>query len=203
MDSEVSSIRDLKPLETGGVVARVGMGLQDHVAAGFCIRMLSDPSVLEVWCERQDDVTLLWSDGKGKERVEFVQVKSTDQAWTPKNLCAGEPSVLERLLAFVKLSAEMDVAEQRLPQDGSFTATVLEMPFTLRVSTLISEHGERMVLRDVKDIHAARDDQILHAIALILGRCNREIHHLYPQCLRGGCGSGGISWLRSTRNRCW
>ena len=99
MDSEVSSIRDLKPLETGGVVARVGMGLQDHVAAGFCIRMLSDPSLLEVWCERQDDVTLLWSDGKGKERVEFVQVKSTDQAWTPKNLCAGEPSVLERLLA--------------------------------------------------------------------------------------------------------
>ena len=61
------------------------------------------------------------------------------------------PQVLERLLAFVKLSAEMDVAEQRLPQDGSFTATVLEMPFTLRVSTLISEHGERMVLRILPD----------------------------------------------------
>ena len=61
------------------------------------------------------------------------------------------PQVLARLLAYVKLSAEMDVAEQRLPQDGSFTATVLEMPFTLRVSTLISEHGERMVLRILAD----------------------------------------------------
>lgn len=61
------------------------------------------------------------------------------------------PQVLERLLAYVKLLAEMDVAEQRLPQDGSFTATVLEMPFTLRVSTLISEHGERMVLRILPD----------------------------------------------------
>jgi|GEM_PF-136585 len=61
------------------------------------------------------------------------------------------PQVLARLLAFIKLSAEMDVAEQRLPQDGSFTATVLEMPFTLRVSTLISEHGERMVLRILAD----------------------------------------------------
>ncbi len=57
------------------------------------------------------------------------------------------PPVLGRLLAYVKLSAEMDVAEQRLPQDGSFTATILDMPFTLRVSTLISEYGERMVLR--------------------------------------------------------
>ena len=57
------------------------------------------------------------------------------------------PPALGRLLAYIKLAAQMDVAEQRLPQDGSFTATVLEMPFTLRVSTLISEHGERMVLR--------------------------------------------------------
>lgn len=55
--------------------------------------------------------------------------------------------VLNRLLAYIKLSAEMDVAEQRLPQDGSFTATILDAPATLRVSTLIAEHGERMVLR--------------------------------------------------------
>jgi general secretion pathway protein E len=61
------------------------------------------------------------------------------------------PQVLERLLTFVKLSAEMDVAEKRLPQDGSFNATILEMSFTLRVSTLISEHGERMVLRILPD----------------------------------------------------
>lgn len=57
------------------------------------------------------------------------------------------PPALTRLAAYIKLESEMDVAEQRLPQDGSFTATVLDMPFTLRVSTLISEHGERMVLR--------------------------------------------------------
>lgn len=57
------------------------------------------------------------------------------------------PASLGRLLAFIKLAAEMDVAEQRLPQDGSFVATVLDMPFTMRVSTLIAEHGERMVLR--------------------------------------------------------
>ncbi|MDP5238568.1 GspE/PulE family protein [Uliginosibacterium sp. 31-16] len=57
------------------------------------------------------------------------------------------PQALNRLLSFVKLSAEMDVSEQRLPQDGSFNAVVLETGLTIRVSTLVSEHGERMVLR--------------------------------------------------------
>lgn len=57
------------------------------------------------------------------------------------------PTVLNRLLSFVKLAAEMDVSEQRLPQDGSFHAVVLDSPLTIRVSTLVSEHGERMVLR--------------------------------------------------------
>lgn len=54
---------------------------------------------------------------------------------------------LDRLVSFVKLQAEMDASEQRLPQDGSFTATVLEAAYTVRVSTLISEQGERMVMR--------------------------------------------------------
>lgn len=54
---------------------------------------------------------------------------------------------LDRLVIYVKLQAEMDASEQRLPQDGSFTAQVMEHGYTIRVSTLISEVGERMVLR--------------------------------------------------------
>ena len=54
---------------------------------------------------------------------------------------------LDRLVNYVKLQADMDASEQRLPQDGSFTAKVLESSYTVRVSTLISEFGERMVLR--------------------------------------------------------
>lgn len=54
---------------------------------------------------------------------------------------------LDRLVVYVKLQADMDASEQRLPQDGSFTAVVMEQNYTIRVSTLISEFGERMVLR--------------------------------------------------------
>ncbi|MDD5333139.1 MAG: GspE/PulE family protein [Rhodoferax sp.] len=57
------------------------------------------------------------------------------------------PPALDRLISFIKLKAEMDVAESRLPQDGSFTATALDSLYTIRVSTLIAEFGERMVLR--------------------------------------------------------
>lgn len=57
------------------------------------------------------------------------------------------PTSLSRLVVYVKLGAEMDISEQRRPQDGSFQSTILDAPFTVRVSTLVTEFGERMVLR--------------------------------------------------------
>ncbi|MCK9487848.1 MAG: GspE/PulE family protein [Xanthomonadales bacterium] len=57
------------------------------------------------------------------------------------------PLPLVRLLVFIKLTADMDISEQRRPQDGSFHTTVLDSPFTVRVSTLVGEDGERVVLR--------------------------------------------------------
>lgn len=57
------------------------------------------------------------------------------------------PPPLARLLVFIKLTAEMDISEQRRPQDGSFHTTVLDAPFTVRISTLVGEQGERAVLR--------------------------------------------------------
>ena len=55
--------------------------------------------------------------------------------------------LLDRLVAYIKLQANMEASEHRLPQDGSFTAEVMASAWTIRVSTLISEFGERMVLR--------------------------------------------------------
>ena len=68
------SIHALPPLETGGVEARQGFGLQDHVAAGICIELVVNPTLKQVWCETQDDITLIW-DAPDGELVEFVQVK--------------------------------------------------------------------------------------------------------------------------------
>ena len=67
------SIHDAEPLEIGGVVARKGFTFQDHVAVGFLLDLLKYDDLREVWCESQDDVTLIWSGSV--EYVEFVQVK--------------------------------------------------------------------------------------------------------------------------------
>ncbi len=61
------------------------------------------------------------------------------------------PNAMQRLLVLIKLMAEMDISEQRRPQDGSFMSTILELSYTIRVSTLVSEFGERMVLRLLPD----------------------------------------------------
>ncbi|RYX90382.1 MAG: type II/IV secretion system protein [Comamonadaceae bacterium] len=67
------------------------------------------------------------------------------------------PLSLSRLLGYIKLISEMDISEQRRPQDGSFRASVLDSPLTVRVSTLVTEFGERTVLRLLPESHDVKD----------------------------------------------
>ena len=103
------SIHALPPLERGGVVARHGFDVQDHVAAAFYLSMLELPELFQVWCETHDDITLIWQGTSGEE-IEFVQVKSNelDQLWSVSKLCDREKkdkspkagtSIYERSLA--------------------------------------------------------------------------------------------------------
>ncbi|RZB35391.1 MAG: type IV pilus assembly protein PilB [Desulfobacteraceae bacterium Eth-SRB2] len=57
------------------------------------------------------------------------------------------PVSLSRIVTSLKMKAEMDIAEQRLPQDGRFSATILNNAYDFRVSTIVSPQGENMVLR--------------------------------------------------------
>ncbi len=57
------------------------------------------------------------------------------------------PVSLYRLVSSLKMKADMDIAEQRLPQDGRFTATILNNTYDFRASTIVSPDGENMVLR--------------------------------------------------------
>ena len=57
------------------------------------------------------------------------------------------PTSLNRLVASIKMRADMDIAEQRLPQDGRFTTTILNNSYDFRVSTIVLPQGENMVMR--------------------------------------------------------
>ena len=53
----------------------------------------------------------------------------------------------DEVVARIKLMADMDIAEHRLPQDGSLLFRVGDSERMMRVSTLPANHGERLVLR--------------------------------------------------------
>jgi len=105
------SIRNIQPIEFGGVIARQGFVFQDHVAVSFCLEMLNSSLVEEVWCETLDDITLIKGSFGGQELVEYVQVKDIElgQLWSIAKLCEHEKttqnpdgvgfSILERSLA--------------------------------------------------------------------------------------------------------
>lgn len=57
------------------------------------------------------------------------------------------PANFSRVISSLKMKGDMDIAEQRLPQDGRFSATILNNDYDFRVSTTVSPHGENMVLR--------------------------------------------------------
>jgi len=61
------------------------------------------------------------------------------------------------LVSRIKVMAKMDIAEKRLPQDGRISLRVAGRAVDVRVSTLPSGHGERVVLR-LLDKQAGRLD---------------------------------------------
>ncbi|MDH3892041.1 MAG: ATPase, T2SS/T4P/T4SS family [candidate division Zixibacteria bacterium] len=63
-----------------------------------------------------------------------------EEATPPKSM-QGE------LISRVKIAANLDVSEKRLPQDGRFVTTVDGNTVDMRVSTLPTIHGEKIVIR--------------------------------------------------------
>ena len=65
--------------------------------------------------------------------------------------------VANLLCSRIKVMAQLDIAEKRLPQDGRISLKVANRPVDIRVSTLPSGHGERVVMR-ILDKQAGRLD---------------------------------------------
>jgi len=64
------------------------------------------------------------------------------------------------LTSRIKIMANLDIAERRMPQDGRIRATVLGRKLDLRVSTVPSSKGEKTVMRilDNRSINVGLDD---------------------------------------------
>ncbi|MFI5380132.1 MAG: GspE/PulE family protein [Tepidisphaerales bacterium] len=64
------------------------------------------------------------------------------------------------IVARLKIMANLDIAERRLPQDGRIRAIMHDRKIDLRMSTLPTAHGEKVVMRilDNRSINVALDD---------------------------------------------
>jgi MSHA biogenesis protein MshE len=59
----------------------------------------------------------------------------------------GQKQVAAALVSRLKLSAGLNIAERRMPQDGRFRVTVRGKLLDVRMSTMPTQHGETVVMR--------------------------------------------------------
>src|SRR5512135_2595271 len=76
---------------------------------------------------------------------------------TLKDVVEPHRALHTAMVSRIKIMAELDIAEKRLPQDGRITLRIAGRPVDVRVSTLPTGHGERVVLR-LLDKQTARLD---------------------------------------------
>jgi len=102
----------------------------------------------------------------------------------------------------IKVMSRLDIAEKRLPQDGRISLRIAGRAVDVRVSTLPSGHGERVVLR-LLDKQAGRLD--LHSLGMeqtILERMDALIHKPHGIILvTGPTGSGKTTTLYAALER--
>jgi general secretion pathway protein E len=106
------------------------------------------------------------------------------------------------LISRLKIMAELDIAEKRLPQDGRISLRLGSRAVDVRVSTLPSVHGERAVLR-LLDKSQAR--LTLEAVGM-QGRVLQQVDHLIAQphgilLVTGPTGSGKTTSLYAALQR--
>ncbi len=65
----------------------------------------------------------------------------------PVTLPAGIDPFRRAIVSSIKVVAQLNIAERRLPQDGRFTRTLGTRPYDIRVSVLPARHGETVNLR--------------------------------------------------------
>ncbi len=106
-----------------------------------------------------------------------------------------------RLVSRIKVMARLDIAEKRLPQDGRISLTLGGRGVDVRISTLPSRHGERVVMRILDKDQSLRTLDRLGMSPAILSRFEGALETPNGIVLvTGPTGSGKTTTLYAALN---
>jgi general secretion pathway protein E len=106
------------------------------------------------------------------------------------------------LISRLKIMAELDIAEKRLPQDGRISLRIGGRAIDVRVSTLPSAHGERAVLRLLDKGESKFSLEGLGMSGSVLTTFDRLVHQPHGIVLvTGPTGSGKTTTLYASLGR--
>src|SRR3954471_19455515 len=113
---------------------------------------------------------------------------------SPKNIQSG---IVSRL----KIMADINIAERRIPQDGRVSATIGGRAVDLRVATLPTVHGEKVVMRILDKSTALLNLHDLGFLPRSMERYEQSYRKPYGTILvTGPTGSGKSTTLYATLN---
>jgi type IV pilus assembly protein PilB len=105
------------------------------------------------------------------------------------------------IISRIKILAKLDIAEKRLPQDGAILVRIEDRPIDLRVSTIPTIYGEKVVLRILDRSQVVLDLNQLGFETKQLEQMRKNINAPYGLVLlTGPTGSGKTTTLYAILN---
>jgi type IV pilus assembly protein PilB len=110
-------------------------------------------------------------------------------------------SAIPAVTSRVKILSDLDIAEKRIPQDGRIGMEVKGKPIDLRVATLPSSHGEKVVMRILDQSKANIELEALGMLPQALERFTKGFSQAHGAVLvTGPTGSGKSTSLYAAVN---
>ncbi len=105
------------------------------------------------------------------------------------------------IISRIKILSKLDIAEKRLPQDGAFLVKLENRPIDIRVSTIPTIYGEKIVMRILDRTAVVLDLDQMGFEAKQLEQIRHTINMPYGQVLlTGPTGSGKTTTLYAILN---